>query len=141
MTVTILDGESAEVSAGSVAPQTTSNMRIDGRDREVKTAVVGGKTVVYTEFLTVSEKRKLSRAMLPNDVLALEAYGYNQVAARVRMIDGNPIGFPASDSAIEQILAELGDEAAEFLFEQGHASLSARREERAKNSLKTAGSV
>ena len=110
-----------------------TRIRIEGVDRDAFTVTVGGKTVVYTERLTVLERRQLARAMMQSDVFAPEAYGFNLVAARVRQINGEAIGFPATESHIVDILTRLGDDAAEWLFEKGNEDFVRRTTEKAKN--------
>jgi hypothetical protein len=76
--------------------------------------------------------------MPPNDVSAVEAYGFNQVAGRVRSVDGFLLGFPTKPADIDSNIAQIGDDIAEFLFEDGNARYAERREARAKNFLTTA---
>jgi hypothetical protein len=121
----------ASVAAGVPVPTT---IKIEGVVRDAMSVTIGGKHIIYTETLTVLERRALSRAMLPEDSGAPEAYGFNQAAAKVRQIDGEAIGFPANDTMIESILRELGDEAAQFLYDEGIVSFRKKMEAKAKNS-------
>jgi hypothetical protein len=137
----ILDpvAEPAADPAAAPAPK-VSVLKIDGRDREVGSVTFGGKTVVYTDSLSVKERMKLSRAV-PGDVSAPEAYAFDQVAARVRSINDVPVGFPASQAEIESIIDRIGDEIAEHMMEVGNADYVKRREARAKNFSATGASA
>ena len=122
----------APAPAGDGVPEPTT-LRIEGQDRECFRVAVAGKAIVYTERLSVLERRALARAQKPEDAFAPEAAGFNQAAARVRMIDGIPTPFPSNDSQIIRILEMLGDEAAEWLYERGAHDYQERVKAKAKN--------
>lgn len=123
---------SAPAPAGDGVPEPTT-LRIEGQDRECFRVTVADKAIVYTERLSVLERRALARAQKPEDAFAPEAAGFNQVAARVRMIDGIPTPFPSNDSQIIRVLDMLGDEAAEWLYERGAHDYQERVKAKAKN--------
>ena len=129
-------GTDGTAPAAPVAVQTS--IRIEGKDRPARSLTIGGRTIIYTDRLTANERRQLSRAMLPGDVEAPEAYGLNQLAAKVRNIDGAPIAFPSNDVQIGAILDEAGDDFVDWVFAESAKTFREKLEAEVKNSKATA---
>jgi hypothetical protein len=140
MAVKLHDGAQSEAVVPAVAKDGVPvpfTFTVNGQTKDAKKVTVAGKTIVYTDFLTTVERMKISRAMLPEDTGAPEAYGFSHVAAKVRMVDDVILTFPKDQAGIEANLNAIGDDVAEWLFEEGGRAYAERRKERAKNSLTT----
>lgn len=131
--------EIAEKAAAAGPTSVPSTIKINGVERDAFTTTVGGKVIVHTAKLSVLEQRKLSRAVEAADEGKM-AFIWDSVAATVRTINGDAIGFPATDGQIEAILIRLGDDAAEKLF-QDYTAGFAKRMTDAKNSQSTPASA